>query len=83
MESQSLEMANACVSHELRNPLACIVSCSIQKEFDYKYLEDLVKDEADTKSGEEMRDLVLPVIAKLHECNNIQRSSESLMTFQI
>ena len=29
MESQSLEMANACVSHELRNPLACIVSCSI------------------------------------------------------
>ena len=30
-----------------------------------------------------MRDRVLPVIAKLNECNHIQRSSESLMNFQI
>jgi signal transduction histidine kinase len=50
-ETKSLEMANACVSHELRNPLSSIVASSIQRDFEYKLLEDWLNTDAPKHSS--------------------------------
>jgi signal transduction histidine kinase len=37
-----LGLINACVSHELRNPLNSIISQNVEKRFLYDELEDLL-----------------------------------------
>jgi signal transduction histidine kinase len=39
MQNQALEMINACVSHEMRNPLNSIVAHNIEKKHLYIKLE--------------------------------------------
>lgn len=43
-ENQFLSMSNACVSHELRNPLNSIMAKNIEKEVLYSQLADILKD---------------------------------------
>jgi signal transduction histidine kinase len=38
-------MINACVSHDLRNPLNSIKAINIEKKFIYKMLEDAISNE--------------------------------------
>ena len=38
VEKKALEMINACVSHELRNPLNSIISQNLEKKFLYEEL---------------------------------------------
>jgi len=56
----------------LRNPLAAIVSCAIQREFEYKWLEEELIKDADKMTGPEVRDVVVPVLGKLKQCNEVQ-----------
>jgi len=42
VENRLLSMINACVSHELRNPLNSIVAQNIQKSFIYEEMEKLL-----------------------------------------
>lgn len=41
-ENKFLGLINACVSHELRNPLNSIISQNVEKRFLYDELEDLL-----------------------------------------
>lgn len=41
--NQVLEMINACVSHEMRNPLNSIIAQNIEKDFLYDELEQTLK----------------------------------------
>ena len=41
-QNQVLEMINACVSHEMRNPLNSIIAHNIEKEHLYREIETLV-----------------------------------------
>ena len=43
MQTQILEIVNATVSHELRNPLNSLISQNIKKEALYNLLKDMVK----------------------------------------
>jgi len=56
----------------LRNPLAAIVSCAIQRGFEYNLLEEELIKDADKMTGPEVRDVVVPVLKKLRECNEVQ-----------
>lgn len=42
MQNQALEMINACVSHEMRNPLNSIVAHNIEKKHLYIKLEKVL-----------------------------------------
>ena len=63
------------MSHELRNPLAAIKSCSIQREFEYKLLGESLIKEANNMTGSEVRNVVIPVLDKLKHCNEVQQAS--------
>ena len=43
-------MINACVSHDLRNPLNSIKAMNIEKRYIYKFLENLIQNEEITKN---------------------------------
>lgn len=43
VENQFLGLINACVSHEMRNPLNSIIAQNIQKKFLYSKLVGIVK----------------------------------------
>jgi signal transduction histidine kinase len=43
-EGKSMEIANACVSHELRNPLNSIVSNNLERRMLCSQLKQLVED---------------------------------------
>ena len=64
-KNELLEMINACVSHELRNPLNSIIATNIEKKHLYKKLRDLLtRDEID-------RDSCLDILTKLEEGNKV------------
>jgi signal transduction histidine kinase len=44
MQNQALEMINACVSHEMRNPLNSIVAHNIEKKHLYIKLEQALAE---------------------------------------
>jgi len=47
------------------------VSCGIQSDFEYKLLEEgLIKD-ADNMTGPEVRDVVVPALNRLKQCNEV------------
>jgi signal transduction histidine kinase len=43
-QNQALEMINACVSHEMRNPLNSIVAQNIEKKFLYIEMEKILTE---------------------------------------
>ena len=69
-------MINATVSHEMRNPLNCIVSQNKVNEVIYKNLKSQIDNlSLDTKT----RDSINTEIAKLQYSNKIQKSSGNLL----
>jgi signal transduction histidine kinase len=77
-ENKFLGLLNACVSHEIRNPLNSIIASNVERKFLYKQINKLVnkisgnyKIQADLKS----------VLAELKKGRKVQRSSADLMKF--
>ena len=60
-----LSMVNACVSHELRNPLNSICAQNIEKKYLYQYLENLIEDQS--LSNYQLRNKVRDILIKLKE----------------
>jgi signal transduction histidine kinase len=44
-QNEFLQMINACVSHDLRNPLNSIKAINIEKKFIYKMLEEAISND--------------------------------------
>jgi len=76
-ENKLLGMINACISHELRNPLNSIIAQNMEKEGLYTeiqaYIEGLSGSDAKTKMEN--------IIVKLKEGKKIQDSSANIMCF--
>ena len=70
-------MINACVSHELRNPLNSIIATNIEKSYLYKDLKKIIMmPELEKKS-------LLDVIDQLEDGLKVQENSATLMHFLI
>lgn len=70
-------MINACVSHELRNPLNSIIATNIENSHLYKELNLYLSRE------EVNRDKCLQILGKLEKCNKVQEKSATLMQFMV
>ena len=77
IQNEMLSMINACVSHELRNPLNSIIATNVEKAHLYRELKtqlSLVKVD---------KDCCRDIIAKLLNGNEIQESSATMMRFMV
>ena len=75
--NEVLNVINACVSHELRNPLNSITAQNLQKKILYRKLRNIdVKDPKAKKAIDEILD-------ELEIGANIQRCSAELMAYMI
>lgn len=86
--NQVLEMINACVSHEMRNPLNSIVAQNIEKEYLYSDLEEVlkyykltIKEDAMTTNQKRFFKKCDDIISKLKSGLRVQRSSGNVLTF--
>ena len=51
-------MINACVSHEMRNPLNSIIAQNIEKKHLYLKIEEKIKKMKDKKIAKEMKKIL-------------------------
>ena len=80
-QNEMLSMINACVSHDLRNPLNSIKAMNIEKKYIYKLIDKMLENEDLTKD-----DLIKSIkksILKLVENVTVQEYSCNLMGFTI
>jgi signal transduction histidine kinase len=74
-----LSLINACISHELRNPLNSIIAFNIQKKELYGRLQELMKNKLDRATQKEFQ----KVISKLNKSLKDQDASSNLMIFNV
>ena len=77
-QNKLLSMINACVSHELRNPLNALLASNEQKRMLFKALE-----EAHKLMEAEQRKVAEEIMRKLWDALEIQDSSGKLMKFMV
>ena len=83
-ENTFLALINACVSHELRNPLNSIIAQNIEKQHLYSELSKLIdsyRDKENTGQMKELLDKITGIQDSLNEGLKIQQSSANIMTF--
>ena len=87
LQNQALEMINACVSHEMRNPLNSIVAQNIEKKYLYIGLKnDLAQLKGEVKNNLKANLLVMNCELTLSKLNNgikVQESSSFCLQFMI
>jgi signal transduction histidine kinase len=80
-QNEMLSMINACVSHDLRNPLNSIRAMNIEKKYIYNIIDKMLENEDLTKD-ELIRSLKKSLL-KLVENVTVQEYSCNLMNFTI
>ena len=82
-QSEFLELVNACVSHELRNPLNSIIAQNILKLKLYKKLSNILNQIKNSGNVEKQAKEMERIIDSLNEGLKVQESSSSLMKFLV
>ena len=72
-----LQMVNACVSHELRNPLNSISAQNMEKMHLYQELLSLAHNQQ--IDSQELRGRIKDIVGMLKEGNIVQDSSTNMM----
>ena len=57
-ENKLVGLINACLSHELRNPLNSIIAQNLEKAKLYAELEKLIEEQSDTEAKEKMEKIL-------------------------
>ena len=86
MHNQLLEMINACVSHEMRNPLNSIIAMNIEKKELYKQLQKATEElklKAETSRERDFLKKFDEIKAQLDYGQKIQQSSSNVLAFII
>ena len=73
-------MINACVSHELRNPLNSIISQNVEKQFLYQELRDNIEN---LKINKYQRMRLDALLDQLDRGLKVQDSSANIMSFLV
>lgn len=79
--SEFQQIINACVSHELRNPLNSIAAQILNQKMLFAKLEDLLSNQ--DLSQAELRSAVRSLLCNLYEGLEIHESSTEMMTFLV
>ena len=82
-ENKMLSMINACISHELRNPLNAIIAQNSLKTDLYEEIEDITKLLGVSSTDNLAKEKLSSVLSKLKDGMKVQESSANLMNFLI
>ena len=82
-KNQVTSMINACVSHELRNPLNSIIAKNIEKGVLYKQLINHISALAVSNRNDENYLKCLSIIEELEQGKTVQQNSAMLMNYMI
>ena len=74
-ETKLLERINACISHELRNPLQSIVAQNLMKATIYEEMMGVIKSDDPNKE-----ERLMSLLEKLNQGKKVQQSSAELMS---
>ena len=77
-DNKFLSLINACVSHELRNPLNSLIAQNIEKTQLYETLQKKVDS-----MPEPVREELRPILTRLKAGKKVQESSANLMRFLV
>lgn len=83
IENKLLSTINACLSHELRNPLNSIIAQSLQKSVLYDKLEKLILEKGVSLEDTEAIARVKDVLNQLRDGKKVQDSAVDMMSFLI
>ena len=87
MQNQALEMINACVSHEMRNPLNSIVAHNIEKKHLYikleKALAQLEEEVSINTNAGKLVEKCQFILKKLNTGLKVQESSSFCLQFMV
>jgi len=81
-EKNMLQMTNACVSHEMRNPLNAISCQNLRLEEAIKMIMDIL-DNKDIKTVRKMKREIRKISYNLVESLKIQMASTKLLNFYV
>ena len=70
-DNKFLQMINACISHELRNPLNSIIAQNMNKEMLYKELENIIGYQGLKECDNTIKKRIKGILKKLKEGNTI------------
>jgi signal transduction histidine kinase len=83
-QNQMLEMINACVSHEMRNPLNSIIAQNLEKKHLYKEMEQAtILLEKNPKDVQPFIQKSKELMVQLNEGMRVQDSSATILQFQV
>ena len=82
-KNQVTSMINACVSHELRNPLNSIIAKNIEKGVLYKQLINHINALAVSNRNDENYLKCMSIIEELEQGKTVQQNSAMLMNYMI
>jgi len=77
-DNKFLSLMNACVSHELRNPLNSIVAQNIEKAKLYKDMESIIEEDP-----QDLKRQLTQSITTLKDGQSVQESASTLIRFHI
>jgi signal transduction histidine kinase len=77
-ENKFLGLINACVSHEIRNPLNSIIASNVERKFLYKQINKLVNKISGNYS---IQAELKSILGELKKGRKVQQSSADLMKF--
>ena len=66
------DIINACVSHELRNPLNSILATNIEKRALYAQLRAIIEDQKNFQEPKEFQNCCLQILDKLDDALTMQ-----------
>jgi signal transduction histidine kinase len=77
-----LSLINACISHELRNPLNSIIASNLEKRLLYNRLE-VIMESMGNKSNKTIKKEFKKIMNNLNKSLQVQDSSANLMTYLV
>lgn len=83
IENRFLTLINACISHELRNPLNSVIAQNMEQKALLNTLREMLQDEFGHLMTESTRRKINETIDELDNGCKIQSCSAELMTFVI
>ena len=78
-DNKFLQLINACIAHELRNPLQSIKAMNLEKAMLYKQIRDFMKESGFFTANQERAQKLQSFLKKLEQGLKIQNSSADFM----
>ena len=82
-DNKFLQLINACISHELRNPLNSIIAQNMEKTMLYDELEKILEENGYQGCDKTTKTKIRNLLKRLKQGKTVQESSANLMSFLV